>query len=81
MDRKCCECGVPIRECMAFVNGEDWVRWHKGEIPKEDIRETCGICREKKDVKEHFKHCKICPPDEVYSCLVIQPLDNKKEGK
>lgn len=46
--RICSGCGEEVRECMGFVNFEDFMEALKGLRHPADVRETCGYCKEKR---------------------------------
>ena len=45
-NRECIVCGEKVRECMGNVNFVDFCLAMNGEIHFNEVRETCGICKE-----------------------------------
>lgn len=44
MERKCCECGRPIKACMGFTIAGDFLLAVEKKIPWKEVKELCGRC-------------------------------------
>jgi len=45
-NRECIVCGEKVRECMGNVNFVDFCLAMEGKIHFNEVRETCGKCKE-----------------------------------
>lgn len=45
--RACCDCGKPLSACFGFVIAGDFVLALSGALPREEVRERCGVCVER----------------------------------
>lgn len=52
--RHCIECGRSIEACFGFTLGRDISAALAGTLPMEWVRELCGLCVLRRDVKDNF---------------------------
>lgn len=69
MERKrhCIECGDPIEACFGFTLARDIAAALDGTLPPEWIRELCGRCVLRRDVKQNL--------DEYLAAGAIVPIE------
>lgn len=68
--RACHQCSSPIMECMGYVNAGDWNKLSRGEITGNEVREICGLCVLRHDVKSGEMRELCINTDEILPLLL-----------